>query len=811
MNLYAEIALPLPLPQLFTYRCPPIFHENIQPGMRVLVPFTNKKMTGYVIELVTTTKVENLKDIIDLLDAEPALDAHLLELTRWISNYYLCAWGEAIRNALPVGPNLTSKQILSYNPKPSMLLFENTLDKTRPLGRMLSIMQERQHLSVHALRRLMGKTEGFNNLLGKLIQSGDVTVSHQVTKSAPRKQLQKAVNLVVDNDEATERMAEFPKQAIKRASCLEFLLSKGEPVLLTVLDKAGFNSSIARWLVDNNLAEYCYLEVFRDPLDDDAQPFDLAKTLTADQQSVFNGIKAAVDQGAFQTMLVHGVTGSGKTRVYIEACEYVRRLGKQALVLVPEIALTPQMIHRFQAMFQDRVGVWHSRLSEGERYDIWRRVRDGAYDVMIGTRSALFLPLKKLGFIVVDEEHEHSFKQDTSPRYQGRDVAIMRAKLLNAVCVLGSATPSLESYYNAQQKRYTLLELPKRIADRPMPPVNIIDMRSQPFSSRISPILRQKIQTRLDNREGIILFLNRRGYSTLVMCYDCGYSFDCINCHVTLTYHAVGKHVKCHYCNYTKSAPERCQNCGSFHLSYRGSGTQRIEDEVQRLFPAARILRLDVDAAARKRAHGQILKEFKNGLADILLGTQMVAKGLDFPHVTLVGVVSADISLNLPDFRSAERTFQLITQVAGRAGRGEKGGEVVVQTFSPHHYAILTARTHDYHSFYNREIRERQELGYPPFNRVICVLITSVNETQVIQVAEVINQELRKISHPSLVDVLGPAPAPISKIKGKFRWQIFIKSDNHIELRRKIYEVVIPINARHEDVGVVVNVDPVGL
>ncbi len=385
----------------------------------------------------------------------------------------------------------------------------------------------------------------------------------------------------------------------------------------------------------------------------------------------------------------------------------------------------------------------------------------------------------------------------------------MRAKMLNAVCLLGSATPSLESFYNAKQERYSLLELPERIAERPLPKVNIIDMRRQAVIGRISKILNQKIEDRLAAREGIILFLNRRGFSTFVLCQDCGYVFDCINCHVTLTYHAATSQVKCHYCNYTKPVPKKCPHCGGFHLSYRGSGTQRIEDEVQRLFPKARVLRLDVDTTTSRGSHRKILGQFQHGLADILLGTQMVAKGLDFPHVTLVGVISADLSLNIADFRAAERTFQLLTQVAGRAGRGDKKGEVLIQTYAPNHYAILAARTHDYHSFYNREIKERSGLAYPPFTRIILILISAANESDVIGAAEEINRVIRQLSHPSISDILGPAPAPISKIQGKYRWQIFIKSDNNIELRRMIYEAIFPINAKHENVNVTINVDPV--
>lgn len=808
--MFVDVALPLPLPQLFTYRCPTPLQAHIQVGKRVMVPFINKKITGYVVKINDRCDLDKVRDVVDVLDAEPVLDTHMLELTRWISRYYLCAWGEATRNALPGELFLSSKQVLHYHP-PDNPLLEATIDTNHPRGRMIEIIQQSQRITVEGLKRRMGRTPDFTALLNQLLESGEVSIAIESPETKLPIQHEKTIELTLDPVEAADKVDEFARRAPKRSACIEYLLARNRPVALSELREAGYSTQIARWLVENGLAVYGQREVFRDPLQDEESDYAVAEHLSAEQRTAFQPIQAALDQNQYRTFLLHGVTGSGKTRLYLEACQYVVRRGQQALVLVPEIALTPQMVHRFQAVFKDRVGLWHSNLSDGERFDIWRRARSGDYDVMIGTRSAIFSPLSNLRLIIVDEEHETSFKQDTTPRYHGRDVAVMRARMLNAVCILGSATPSLETYHNARLGRYQLLELPSRIAARPLPQVTVVDMRSQLISGRISKVLAQKVEERLAVREGIILFLNRRGYSTFVLCQDCGYVFECVNCHVTLTYHAAASQVKCHYCNYTKPAPRRCSHCGGFHLNFRGTGTQRIEDEVQRAFPAARILRLDVDTTRGRGSHRKILDQFKNGLADILLGTQMVAKGLDFAHVTLVGVVSADISLNLPDFRAAERTFQLLTQVAGRAGRGDKRGEVLVQTYAPQHYAILTARNHDYVSFYNREIRERQELAYPPFTRIINILISATNESQVITVAEELNQAIRSIAHPSISDVLGPAPAPISKIKGKYRWQIMIKSDNNTELRRQIYETIYPINATYDYVAVTINVDPMGL
>lgn len=807
--MFVDVALPLPLPQTFTYDVPDTFRDIMAVGRRVLVPFQNKRLTGYVVRIKPETELVNVKSIIDVLDDEPILDDHLLRLTEWMSAYYLCAWGEAIRNCLPSGLNPASKRILVYQTRPSLI--EAPLKPNHPGSRIIKILREKGTISEAELRQKLSTMPGFQVHLHALIKNGEIAVQDNLRPAQTTIRYQKTVYLAISEENAHDYIEQHAARAPKRTACVEFLLAQNKPVLLSKMNDHGYSNTLVRGLVDKKIAAYGQQEVFRDPLGDEQVEVEIEKSLTAAQQDTFAEIQAAIRQHLFRTFLLHGITGSGKTRVYIEACKEAIRGGQQALVLVPEIALTPQTIFRFQQVFQERVGLWHSSLSAGERYDTWRRTRRGDYDVIVGTRSAVFAPLARLGLIVVDEEHEHTFKQDSVPRYHGRDVAVMRAKMLNAVCLLGSATPSLESYHNARQNRYTLLELPRRIADRPLPMVDIIDMRHEPAANRISRPLAVKIEERLEAGEGIILFLNRRGFSTFVLCRNCGYTYGCDHCHVTLTYHAVNSLLKCHYCDFTRPAPRRCGQCGSANLSYRGTGTQRIEEEIQRRFPKARALRMDVDSTTRKGSHRQILDQFRHGLANILLGTQMVAKGLDFPHVTLVGVISADVTLNFPDFRSAERTFQLLTQVAGRAGRGDRSGEVLIQTYAPKHYAILTARDHAYLPFYEREILERQDLSYPPFSRLIAITISGPKEMDVIQGAEAVFQALRTIQHPSLNDILGPAPAPISKIKDQFRWQLIIKSDNNNDLRRSIYETIYPINVKHSRVVIAINVDPVGI
>ncbi|MFH1046561.1 MAG: primosomal protein N' [Candidatus Omnitrophota bacterium] len=535
-------------------------------------------------------------------------------------------------------------------------------------------------------------------------------------------------------------------------------------------------------------------------------------TLSAQQKQAIKAITKSIDENKHQVFLLHGITASGKTEVYLQTIAAVLAKGKSSIMLVPEIALTPQTVERFKSRFGEKIALMHSQLSTGERAREWQRIKNGLAQIVIGARSAVFAPLSNLGLIVVDEEHENTYKQqENAPRYHARDVAIMRAKMENASVILGSATPSLESYYNAKQGKIKLLSLPERVTKQDLPQVTIVDMRQEIAQRRrrlniLSRVLEMKIRQTLEKKEQVILFLNRRGFSTYVSCPQCGYVAKCKRCNVTLTYHYATKSLVCHYCNYQSEPPALCPQCGRGYLRYFGLGTEKVESELYRLFPEARIARMDTDVTRERNAHARILGAFKKGEIDILIGTQMVAKGLDFPRVGLVGVVSADTALNLPDFRSGERTFNLLTQVAGRTGRGESEGEVLIQTYVPENYAIDSSINHDYRQFYRREIKSRGELSLPPFTHLTNITLRGKSEQKVRQGAADLAQTLKKKAGVDIA-ILGPAPAPVSKIRGNFLWQVLIKGKNPAALG-VLLRKILPDCRHYKGLALAVDVDP---
>jgi len=542
----------------------------------------------------------------------------------------------------------------------------------------------------------------------------------------------------------------------------------------------------------------------------------LAKTgplpLNAGQASALEQVAGAIRQGVFRAFLLHGVTGSGKTEVYLQAIAAALEAGRQAVALVPEISLTPQMVELFQGRFGGQVAVLHSALPGGERYDEWRRIKDGEAPVVLGTRSAVFAPLSRPGLFVIDEEHESSYKQDDHLRYHAREVALKRAQLTGAVVLLGSATPSLESQLKAAAGGpYQLLKLSDRIDGRPLPTVQVVDMRQETKEGNcgiFSRALVAAINRRLEEQEQVLLFLNRRGFATFVICRECGMVLKCPHCDISLTYHRDGR-LRCHYCNYSVRAPDLCPNCGSHNIRHLGAGTQRVEEEARQFFPEARVLRMDSDSTARKGSHAKIISAFRDRQADILIGTQMIAKGLDFPGVTLVGVINADITLHMPDFRAAERTFQLLTQVAGRAGRGNLPGEAIIQTYSPDHYSITAAAAHDCEGFYLSEMPVRRSLGYPPFTHLARLLFTHEDEEEVKKGAMQAKEVLKKIlpGTGKSISILGPAPAPLSKIKDRYRWQLVLKASRRDLLRDIIREGLSGLEKDRSSFKPAVNVD----
>jgi primosomal protein N' (replication factor Y) len=788
---FAQIVLPLSAEKQFTYAVPASLRSQVKVGSRVLVPIGRRTMTGIVVALIEKSPVSQVKEVLDLLDTEPIFDTTMLQLTRWISEYYLCSWGEAFKAALPAGFWRRGKRLIRLR-EPYACALAQKLRESSPLkGKIVEMLMRRGEVSDAALARRVGR-EGLFAALDQMRRAGYLQVREEPAKTRVGVRTEKAVRLLTSPEEAGSAMQDLRKRAPKQADGLEVLLQLGGTARVAELwKKRGVSGESIRRLQDKGLVEIFRRESPREAYADLTQGLPAEHRLTADQREALTRVNGAVKEGKFRVFLLHGVTGSGKTEVYIQAIRRTLDKGGGAIVLVPEISLTPQTAARFRAHFGPQVAVFHSGLSLGERYDAWRRMRSGHYRIVVGARSAIFAPLRDVGLIVVDEEHVDSYKQtEAQPRYHARDVAIMRGKLSGAVVLLGSATPSLESYHNVQREKFLFCPLPRRIDELPMPTVQIVDMRQERKEGNwgiFSGILREKIGQRLERGEQIILFLNRRGYSTCIKCQECGFVMVCPHCNVTLTYHSQDLAVKCHYCGLRQPAPHICPSCHGHHIKFRGLGTQRVEREVGELYPTARVLRMDQDTTSRKGAIRRILDEFRDGRADILLGTQMIAKGLDFPRVTLVGVVSADEGLNLPDFRSAERTFQLITQVAGRAGRGQPGGEVLVQTYSPEETCIRLSQHHDYLSFARQELNGRRDLSYPPFGKLLLVLLRSTEEIRAAQAAQKLVALLRKeAQHLGCRDVhiLGPAPAPLSKIRGQHRWQVLLKGPGSGTLRR---------------------------
>ncbi len=779
---YAEIHFALPLSRGYTYRVPAILNTVALPGCRALVPLGKRIMTGFIVKRVDKIDFppEKLKDIFDILDEQPLFDEQRLQLAQWISEYYLASLGEVLRTMLPPGLEQESKQFVRLAREPD----QNELAKLqtrapRQFEIMLALQGKKGYKIAHLAKHL--GYQSIRESLRALVKAGLVEVLQEMSSASARALALTYVQLHERGRKAlAERDSSGLKLNAKQWESLELLQLKGALSRPFLLRKVGLSRSALQALAQKSLVELTKQEVDRNPY---SERIEVAPNfvLNEEQSRAVETISATLQQNAFGVFLLHGITGSGKTQVYIEAIRKALELGKGAIALVPEISLTPQTVARFQSNFGVNVAVLHSRLSHGERYDAWRRVQRGEAKLVIGPRSAVFAPVHNLGLIVVDEEHESSYKQvDPSPRYHARDVAIMRAKRLNAAVVLGSATPAVESYYNAQAGKYQLLELPRRIDNVPLPEVRLLDMmrfrKSAPDHEGIfSRILLGKILEKLERKEQIILLQNRRGFAPIVKCVDCGFTKLCEACNIPLTYHRRGHALRCHYCNYYEKAPDACPQCHSLELIFKGIGTQKVEEALHELLPQARVVRMDSDTTRGKLAHDTILREFGEHKYDILLGTQMIAKGLDFHRVTLVGVISADSSLLRPDFRAGERTFQLLTQVAGRAGRKNLPGEVIIQTYSPMNFCLLCAQQHDFHKFFAAEIEQRRQLHYPPFVRLAVVLFRHKDNERVRGVANDFAALVRSAKAP--LQLYGPTPAPLQRLQNEFRWQLMIKSD----------------------------------
>lgn len=814
---FVEVALPLPLRQTFTYRLPTGLRENIKIGARLLVPFGKRQLTGYAVALhiklnpELEIEEETIKDALELLDAEPLLTEEIIRLTQWSADYYAASWGEVLKASLPAGINATIEQIYSITARGRDELFKISSANSAK-ARVLRSLVETNETSSREMAKKFGATQS-KRALSELVKAGWATVFHRTLTTQVKPKRRKAVRLLPPE---THQPDQKPFNETQERIIETLLNSDGEMFFADLIEQTGAGASSINTLAKRGVLEVFAREVRRDPLSEVDLPELLNLTLTAEQTTVLTEINAALETGKYQAFLLHGVTGSGKTEIYIRAMRTVLDKGKSALMLVPEIALTPVFSKRLRAVFGDEVAILHSNLSTGERFDEWRRIRRGAARIVIGTRSAVFAPLQNLGLVIVDEEHDSSYRQHESPFYHGRDVAIVRAHFAGAIVVLGSATPALESFHNAHNGKYKYLTLPNRVGNRPLAAAELVDMREifkiEGKDTIFSPALLEAIEETHSKGEQSIILLNRRGFSQFVLCRSCGESIRCDNCDITLTFHKREGKLVCHYCNHRERTPRRCPSCDGKFLYFMGEGTEQIEDILRRKFSALRIARIDRDSTARRHELETTLTAFSRREIDMLVGTQMLAKGHDFPNVTLVGVISVDAGLALPDFRAAERTFQLLTQVAGRAGRGELAGRVLIQTFYPEHYALKHSRTQNYDNFYAEEIRFRQNLNYPPFVALASIMIKHSNYNFAFDNAEILRECLQKTNAEKHCIILGPAPAPLARLKGEFRLQILIKARNRAKLRETLDFALHDAQEKFCDLKIVsVEIDPVNL
>ncbi len=800
---FADVSLPVPVDRCFTYRLPETLRHRVQPGCRLLVPFSTRKLAGVVLRLHNDPPDVEVRDVLRLLDAEPAFDDEMIGLARWVAGYYCAPLGEVLRSMAPISAEVRHGRIWALTQKGLDVTRQLGLDgqEADPAAAVLRSLEARP-LAEATLER---KIPGARKLLVSLERKGLVECEHSAGVRDPLRA--PASKLFAEFARRPDADGKMPRAERELLAYLE--LHPG-PHRLSDLERSVKGASQAgRALARKGFAHLRY-----DLATGDASWAHPRHALTGPQQRAFEAIRAALAARRFQALLLHGVTGSGKTEVYLNAIEAALELGRGALLMVPEIALTPAVAGQFHARFGDRVAILHSAFNDAERAEQWRRLRSGAARVGVGTRSAVFAPVRDLGLVIVDEEHDHSYKQEETPRYNGRDVAVLRAQRAGAVAVLGSATPSLESRYNADRGKYALLELPARIADRPMPSVQIVDMREEFLETRQSALfsrrLLESIAARLEAGEQTILLMNRRGFSSSVSCRSCGERLQCVNCAIGLTFHRRDNRLLCHYCNYAQRVPKVCPSCGSEYLYFLGSGSEKVEDELRRHFPQARLARLDRDTAAGRHQYERILGGFREGAFDILVGTQMIAKGHDIPNVTLVGVINADIGLSLPDFRAAERTFQLLTQVAGRAGRHHLPGQVVIQTNSPDHYAIRCAAAQDYAQFYQKELEFRRLMRYPPFCAMANVLIRAATQEAALRLSAEAAQQLGPGG--AGIRILGPAEAPVPRLKNEYRYQILIKALSRPQLKDMLHALRrYSVEQKWPAAALVVDVDPMTL
>jgi primosomal protein N' (replication factor Y) len=809
---YAEVSVNAPSGQLrtFSYSIPP--HLDVRVGQAVWVPFGQRLLQGIVVELTDKPAVEKTRDIAGIIDPQPLISEKQIQLASWIADYYLSSLFSALALMLPPG---FERRVLTFFTERTREYDEDKLNEAQQ--KIVKIVHRDGRAGLKDLEKSLGKIKAQSNA-NVLVKRGILERHYVLERVKVRQKELLHVRLTATRDRVMDFLGNTgARGASKQAELLEYLSEQTAPVLLSeIKERTGASRVTVNALVKKGLVSLETTAVRREPGElkqgDQSQPL----VLTSAQQAAFAPIRASLWEERPGTVehkvfLLHGVTGSGKTEIYLQALAEAVKLGKRGIVLVPEISLTPQTIERFVSRFPGRVAVLHSHLSLGEQFDEWWRIKNGEVDVVIGPRSALFAPQPDVGLIILDEEHEWTYKQhEQAPRYHSRNVALKMSQQLGCTVILGSATPDTETYYRATKGDFHLLRLSQRVTpveNAPMPGATIVDMRQELKENNrsvFSRALSAAIDGAMEKHEQVILFLNRRGTSTFIQCRNCGYVLKCRSCDVPMTYHMDTEALLCHQCNYHAQVPVICPRCSSRRIRYLGIGTEKLEQEVALMFPKARVMRWDRDVTRGRYAHQKILEKFRSHQADILIGTQMVAKGLDLPLVTLVGVMNADLSLGLPDLRAGERTFQLLSQVAGRAGRGTAGGQVIIQTYNPEHYAIQAAAQHDYRLFYEQEIGFRRQFHEPPFTQLASLVYTHTNDHRCIEESNAMAkriQDERDGLGLAGVDIMGPAPAYVHRLRGKYRWQIIVRG-----LGLSPFLARIPFSQ-----GWTVDIDPIGL
>ncbi len=799
---FCDVSLPVPLDRHFTYELPLTLRHRVQPGCRVVAPLGSRKLTGIVLRVHDEASSADFREVLALTDEEPVLEPELIQLAQWIAEYYCAPLGEVLKGMLPLGGEKRRSTQYSLSEAGRQVARQLVIRPESDASlKLLALLEERPR----TINQLTAKIPTARTLLRGLVQRAWVVSEDKEEDRDPMRA-------------SAERLeAEFlrrPDDSIKlkkaERELIAFLeLHPGVHNLGELASKVKKASESARALAKRELIKLEVAGVRPPPGYERPRP-----KLNVFQESAYQHIDKALQEAEFKAFLLQGVTGSGKTEVYLRSIEAVLALGKNALLLVPEIALTPAVAGQFFHRFGKQVAILHSAFGDAERAGQWRRIQRGQARVVVGTRSGVFAPVQNLGLVIIDEEHDGSYKQQETPRYHGRDVALVRARNANAVAILGSATPAVETRYNAEQGKYEMLRLPERIARRPMPQVEIVDMRTEFLETKrqatFSRSLMNEIAQRLGAGEQTMLLLNRRGFSSFMVCRKCGDRMMCENCSIVLTYHRSERRMLCHMCGFAAKVPTVCPKCSSDQIQFLGTGSERVETELHEYLPTARIARLDRDSAGAKGAFESIIGEFRGGNVDILVGTQMIAKGHDIPNVTLVGIVLADIGLSIPDFRAAERTFQLLTQAAGRAGRGDTPGRVVIQTLNPDHYAVKFAADQDYEGFYQKEIEFRKWLRYPPFAAFANIIVRATKQEEALRMSTELGYLLDP--QPEGVRVMGPAEAPVLKVKSEFRYQILLKAARRPVLREILNKLrVFAEREKWKATALVIDVDPISL